>query len=546
MRKISAHRWIQVWLVLLPAAIAWASAVDRADRPGWVRREVNQPMSAVARVRAISYPQGRCPPLLCEQVGGRPARPHKDVLQTKAASGVVPLTMQAADPISAAVVDSPALGGFLSWITVTVTDERSGELEMDAVPSSSVIGNYLTPAPETDYAVAIFDTGASAHVMGSTDAARLGLIDHSLVTSNVIQLMGVTGIVNALVSQPLGVFIDGLGAIEPNGLLLDDSAMLGQTNASIIVGDPVESPDLLTTIGTPLSVYLAAVIRNDRPITITRDGTKLLAPDIRFYAHDDPDVPSYGSEIPLELRPLGAVAVQYFPNIFDPFDPDFGAPLSPSVITGLLPTQSLFFVSSVDLADGGRSAVDKDGFMFDTGSTYTFVSEPIGARLGLNPNAPEFELEILIATGETIIAPGYYIDSLDLVATPQWLRFTNVPVFMFDAPSPEGGILDGIIGTNLFVDFNLVFRGGGLPGQGQPRLEFEPILPRIVGDIAPGAGDGVVNSLDLAALAEAWLTNSESFNWNPRADIAPPRPDGMVNLFDLAALADHWLESSAP
>jgi hypothetical protein len=362
----------------------------------------------------------------------------------------------------------------------------------------------------------------------------------------VIQLMGVTGIVNALVSQPLGVFIDGLGAIEPNGLLLDDSAMLGQTNASIIVGDPVESPDLLTTIGTPLSVYLAAVIRNDRPITITRDGTKLLAPDIRFYAHDDPDVPSYGSEIPLELRPLGAVAVQYFPNIFDPFDPDFGAPLSPSVITGLLPTQSLFFVASVDLADGGRSAVDKDGFMFDTGSTYTFVSEPIGARLGLNPNAPEFELEILIATGETIIAPGYYIDSLDLVATPQWLRFTNVPVFMFDAPSPEGGILDGIIGTNLFVDFNLVFRGGGLPGQGQPRLEFEPILPRIVGDIAPGAGDGVVNSLDLAALAEAWLTNSESFNWNPRADIAPPRPDGMVNLFDLAALADHWLESSAP
>jgi len=546
MRRIKAHRWIHIWLVLLPAAVICARPVDRVDRAGWERREVNWPITAVGRVKAINYPQGRCPPLAYEQVTGRPPRPQKAALETEAPVRVAPLTMEAADPIVAAVVDSPALGGFLSWITVTATDERSGELELDAIPSDSVIGNHLTPTPQTDYAIAVFDTGASAHVMGITDAARLGLVDHSLITSNIIQMMGVTGVVDALVSQPLGVFIDGLAVIEPNGLLLDESAMVGQTNVSIIVGDPIESPDLLTTIGTPLSVYLAAVIRNDRPITITHDGIKLLAPDIRFYAHDDPDVPSYGSAIPLELRPLGAVAVQYFPNIFDPFDPDFGAPLSPSMITGFLPTQSLFFVSSVDLTHRGRSAVDKDGFMFDTGSTYTFVSGPIGARLGLNPNAPEFELEILIATGETITAPGYYIDSLDLVATPEWLRFTNVPIFMFDAPSPEGGILDGIIGTNLFVDFNLVFRGGGLPGQAQPRLEFERIPQRIVADIVPGAGDGVVNFLDLAAFAEAWLTNSESFNWNPRADMAPPRPDGMVNLFDLAALAEHWLQAAAP
>jgi len=546
MRRIKAHRWIHVWLILLPAAVICASPADRVDRPGWQRREVNWPITAVGRVKAINYPQGRCPPLAYEQVGGRPPRPQKAALETEGPVRVAPLTMEAADPIVAAVVDSPALGGFLSWITVTATDERSGELELDAIPSNSVIGNHLTPTPQTDYAIAVFDTGATTHVMGITDAARLGLVDHSLITSNIVQMMGVTGVVNALVSQPLGVFIDGLAAIDPNGLLLDESAMVGQTNVSIIVGDPVESPDLLTTIGTPLSVYLAAVIRNDRPITITHDGTKLLAPDIRFYAHDDPDVPSYGSKIPLELRPLGAAAVQYFPNIFDPFDPDFGAPLSPSVITGFLPTQSLFFVSSVDLTDGGRSAVDKDGFMFDTGSTYTFVSEPIGARLGLNPNAPEFELEILIATGGTITAPGYYIDSLDLVATPQWLRFTNVPVFVFDAPSPEGGILDGIIGTNLFVDFNLVFRGGGLPGQAQPRLEFERIPLRLTGDIAPDGGDGVVDFLDMAALSEAWLTNSESFNWNPRADMAPPRPDGMVNLFDLAALAEHWLQAAAP
>jgi len=208
--------------------------------------------------------------------------------------------------------------------------------------------------------------------------------------------------------------------------------------------------------------------------------------------------------------------------------------------------QGLFFVSSVDLTHDGRTSLDKDGFIFDTGSSYTLISEAIGARLGLSPNAPEFEIEILTATGETITAPGYYIDSLEVIATPEWLRFTNVPVVVLDAPSPEGGVLDGIIGMNLFVEFNLVFRGGGLPGQSQPRLEFERLPERMVADIAPGAGDGVVDLLDLAAFAEAWLTNSESFNWNPRADIAPRgRLDGRVDFLDFAVFAEYWLSTAS-
>jgi len=153
----------------------------------------------------------------------------------------------------------------------------------------------------------------------------------------------------------------------------------------------------------------------------------------------------------------------------------------------------------------------------------------------------------LIATGETITAPGYYIDSLEVIATPEWLTFTNVPVVLLDAPSPEGGVLDGIIGMNLFVDFNLVFRGGGLPGQALPRIEFERLPERIVADIAPGAGDGVVDLFDLTAFAAVWLTNSESFNWNPRADMAPQtRPDGKVDILDLTVFIEYWLDTAAP
>jgi hypothetical protein len=146
-----------------------------------------------------------------------------------------------------------------------------------------------------------------------------------------------------------------------------------------------------------------------------------------------------------------------------------------------------------------------------------------------------------------IYAPGYYIDSLELIATPQWLTFNNVPVIVLDAPSPEGGLLDGIIGTNLFVDFNFVFRGGGLPGQDLPRIEFERLPERIIADIAPGAGDGVVDVLDFEALASVWQTNSESFNWNPRADMAPlNRPDGKVDFLDLEVFVEYWLNSPTP
>ncbi len=547
MKRNKSHNSIRGWFFLLPIIVVCWTSVVLAARPGWQRQVVNWPMTGGASVEAVNYPEGKAPPLLFKQNGNLTKPPSKET-----ASEPTSLTNQPTPSINANIIDSPALGGFLSWCMVTFTDKRSGELELDAVPSDSVIGNYLTATPETDYAIAVFDTGAGVHIVGSSDADRAGLFDHTpdLITSNTVQFTGVTGSANAWVSQPLGLFIDGLGAIEPNGLLLDTSTMVGEFNVSVAVSDPIEPSISLTMIGTPLSVYLAAVFRNDRPINITHNGTKLTAPDIRFYTLDDPHIPSYPNTIPLELRPVGSVYVQYFPdyfNILDPFDPDFGAPFSPSLLTGFMPMQSLFFVSSIDLTHTGRTSLDKDGFIFDTGSSYTLISEAIGARLGLNPNTPEFELEILIATGEMIRAPGYYIDSLEIIATPEWLTFTNVPVVLLDVPSPEGGILDGIIGTNLFVDFNFIFRGGGLPGQDLPRIEFERLPERIVADIAPGAGDGVVDLLDLAAFAASWLTNSESFNWNPRADMAPQgRLDGRVDFLDLVVFAEYWLNTDTP
>ncbi|MHC5074138.1 MAG: hypothetical protein ACYTFE_04865, partial [Planctomycetota bacterium] len=80
-----------------------------------------------------------------------------------------------------------------------------------------------------------------------------------------------------------------------------------------------------------------------------------------------------------------------------------------------------------------------------------------------------------------------------------------------------------------------------------PYLAFEPIN-RIIADIAPEGGDGVVDNLDLEAFLAAWLSTGNtippSSNWNSLCDMAPNSiGDGDVNLPDYAIFAEHWYES---
>ncbi|MGD0078387.1 MAG: retropepsin-like aspartic protease, partial [Sedimentisphaerales bacterium] len=334
------------------------------------------------------------------------------------------------------------------------------------------------------------------------------------------------------------IFIDGLGTIEPNGLLLDRSAMMGQSNVAIAVGEGLDPVDLPTAIGSPMSAYFTAAFYNDTQITVSHNDSNFTAPDIRIYQQDDPEIPNYANTIPLELRPLGAISAQYIPGLNEFFDFE---PTSPSVLIGTS-SQSIFFVASVDLYQGTHSAIDKTRFMLDTGAQISVVGSRIAARLALNPAHPDFEVEIQGVTGETIIAPGFYIDSIDIPALGDWLSFTNIPVILLDIPSPEGGTVDGIIGMNLFADLNFVLRGGGLFLQDDPSISYETII-RFTGDIAPAGGDGIVNYLDLAALADAWLANPLSQNWNSRADIVG---DAIINFRDFAALAQNWRQTSVP
>jgi predicted aspartyl protease len=546
MERINKYVGIRAWLFVSVITLL-SSIVVQGSQSGWKREEVDWQISGRSRIKAVRYPDEKPLSTLSRTNVPKPVVIEKRRIGTESVSALSKDSLATETSETIYVIDSPPVDGFVPWIVVSVTNERLADLELDAIPETSIVGSYPSGIdPQSDYAIGIFDTGASAHVMGYADATRAGLLSNfsRFITSNTITIGGVTGIVDAWVSQPLAVFVDGLSAIDEQGLIVDTSGMVGESNVAIAVGqNPGSGPDLPTAIGSPLSVFYTTVINHDRQVTVQQDGEDFTGPDIHIYEHDDPRIPSYQNVVPLELRPAGATSVQYVPSLEGFFE---FPPASPSVIIGNL-SQSLFFVHSIDLVEGPQRAIDKDRFMLDTGAQVSVIGSRMAARLALNPSSPDFEVEIQGVTGEVVLAPGFYIDSLEIPALGEWLSYTNVPVILLDVSSPEGGTLDGIIGMNLFVSFNLVLRGGGLFLEDDPVLEFEVISSVVNADIAPIPGDGVVDYQDLAVLAEAWLTSSDATTWDPQADIAPPLlPDGMIDFLDYAVLAEHWLEITTP
>ncbi len=524
-------------LLIAVISIVSLSQFAAAKSNGWERSDVNWRLPNGSKITGIYYPKEKKEKLL-----GR--EKSVTVKKSKLPADAARSAQQVSTNTFANLLESPPIDGFVPWLTVSVTDARKDILEMEAAVSST-FGSFLAANEANDFGIGIFDTGASSHVISYAVADRTGIYDtEGMLTNNWIEVTGVTGPVSVRVSEPMGFFFDGLAAIDPCTNLLDTSNLLGHYNVAVSVA-PSYEPDVPTAIGTPFAVYYTAVIDNTDQITINRDAAEYTGPSVKFYDSLDEAIPQYSDIIPLELRPLGAVNVQYVPTV-DPLDPFNFSPASPSVIIGNL-SQSVFFIHAVDLYERNESALDKDRFMLETGAQVSVIGTRIAARLRFDADYPEFMVEVSGINGGSLDVPGFTIDRLVIPADGDWFIATDVPVILLDVYSPEGGSLDGIIGMNLFTQFNIVLRGGGLFLQPEPTLEIEPII-KITGDIAPEGGDGVVNSLDLQAFIAAFLsegTMPPSPNWNPKADFAPPgAPDNIINFLDFAVLADNWLESS--
>jgi hypothetical protein len=559
------------------SVLLFCTAVFAAESSDWKSKDVNWLAGPGGRIKSIRYPQDKESLLTtgtASKVYSAPSLKGEAGLFNILSGAVIPL------PDSNNIIHNPPVSGFVPNVVITVTDERSDEDDFAAHTESSVAGNFVTDNPYRNFIIGLFDTGSSAHLISYADANSTGLFSSNLVTENPIGLQGATGTLYAWVSHPFALFVDGLGAIDPNAFIyhktepnasdpnLTDpnvpdpnipypnmkdpnatfTAMVGQSNVSVVVGDipGPNQPDLPTVIGSPFSVNYVTAIFNERQLKMTRRNIDYNSPDLQFYEEWDTNIPDYQDSIPLNLLPEGGIDVEYFPDIFS--DLDF-EPLMPSTIVGGIlgfPIQSLFFVNSVDLYEGTKSAIDKSHFMLDTGAQVTVLGRNVATRLGLKLNKPDFEVEIQDVTGATTFQPGFFLDSIEIPTTGEWLTFFNVPVIVLNVASPEGGYLDGIIGTNLFMEFNLVLHGGGLNGQDAPYLAFERVR-HLRADIAPQGGDGIVNFIDLATFMKAWQSTPDSPNWNPQADLYPPsRGDNVIDFNDLVEFLNQWLDTLQP
>jgi len=545
MLKNNGFLHLKTALFLLLLAAICRTAAAGTDRTNWKRQEVDLRMTGGSRIKAIIHPQDKSPPRLSKRADHQPKRVRKKILSAEATSKITPLARESMAPVYANVIDSPPIDGFVPWIAVSLTDARSDDMDWDAHACPYLVGNYLTTYPQLDFAIGLYDTGAGANIMGNTHADRAGAFDAELEGPYTTTLAGATGSVEANVSHPLGVFIDGIDAIDPypydpNGIL-DMSSMVGEWNTSILLGlvPAYGAPDLPTAIGSPMAVYYAAHFQVDQQVTVTHNGQDFTSPHISFYPWDDPCIPTYSNRVSIELRPPGST-VSYFPII--DLETLLFVPLYPSLIMGDL-MQSLFFFPEVDLVDGNNTAIAQDKFMFDTGAQVTVLGTTVASRLNLYSQEPDFEVEIIDVTGAITVVDGFYLDSIQIPAIGEWLSFTNVPVVILNVPSPEGDFLNGIIGMNLFAEYNFVLNGMGFDLYTPPYIEFEQIPYHIPADIAPLGGDGKVDYPDLADFAKAYLATPTSLNWNSKADMVS---DATINLFDFAILGKYWGQQLAP
>jgi hypothetical protein len=508
-------------------------SISQATQPsaGWKKDDVSMRLPGGQQIKAIYHPEGKAPRLMRDD--GEPVRHEKKYLyplsqKTLTASGQL-------TPVAVNVINSPPIDGFVPYIAVNVTNANANdETDWVGYPEASIRGSFLRGDPQSHFAVGLLDSGASTSLVGYYDAVSMGIYSYGLVTDSIVPLEGATGTVNGLASYPLGVFVDSLGATEPNGaVLLNTSGMKGESNVSVVVGQTPASgaPDLPTAIGAPMVVFYSVAFDNGNKVT----RMSYRAPDIRLYEPGDPCIPAYNdSTIPLELRPSTGAQVSYFGTV-DLSTFEF-YPATPSIITDGMTAQSLFFVSSVDLADGGHTAIDRTKFMLDTGAQVTVVGSAVGSRLALDTAHPDFQVEIQDVTGEVTLKPGFYLDSIEMPALGAWYSATSVPVIMMDIKSSEGGFLDGIIGMNLFTSYDMVLNGGAF--NDLPSLQIKLAANR--GDIAPSGGDGKVDGKDMEAVCAAWLSQVGAANWNAATDIAPAGGDGIINFGDFAVVAANW------
>ncbi len=368
------------------------------------------------------------------------------------------------------------IGGYVPLVGFGLTDEFSGESSDDflfAQPSVLPGGNWLSTTGSAHYDLALYDTGAQIVLL--TDQARqdFGIVENGFDGTETISIGGATGLLEAVIEDPLGVYLAGLGDRTADGpLALNSFRMRGMTNTSVLSAPAASS--LPNVIGLPVASQYATSIRSDQPQIFRADGQTIRTPQIEMQSLGSGDLGIRRSsqeliqEATIELRPGEAFASLpfYFLNINNALNglPFSENPQLPTAVSG-----GMFL--NVDLRNDGNEQTERK-LLLDTGASVTAVSEALADDLGFDVgrDTPDFFVTITGSGGLIEEVPGFIADELELSVRGGDFILNDVPIIVLDITDPgdPGNIADGIIGTNVFVDRNITIDpnpslgGGGL------------------------------------------------------------------------------------
>ena len=422
----------------------------------------------------------------------------------------------------------PRLAGFSPLIAIATSDAAHPLGEFEHVLSSSYVGQPLNGGSELGYVVGFLDSGATINLAAGPSATALGLTG-SILTSNTIEIGGVGGRINAAVTMPVGFFAAGLSAVDESGQL-DFNALVGHWNVSGLAAPPIEcanGEELTAIIGTPFLAFYNSIIRVDRPQRVHIDGVTVQSPDVEIRDPFAP-IPFFPHLMSMEFGgPSPVTTASYFPGFFDLNAP----PLFPTLLSafaGTVPLGGLFF-ADILVQDGQSDPTNPAQFMrvlVDLGAQSSVMSRGMAARLSL-PIAPDFTVDVCGVGGLVFDVPAYYVDFVRINTLGGPLLFSRAPFIVIDLPSPEGGVLDGILGMNFFWNRNLVF---------EPALGFSAFL-HISEPIPVAFGDTDVDfDVDLtdARLMIECVSGPTTATVSPECDHLDGDQDGDIDMRDYA------------
>ena len=428
----------------------------------------------------------------------------------------------------------PPLAGFSPLIVIATSNkENSGDDTFEHVLRDSYIGTPLNPPLAENYIIGVYDSGTEVDLFAGTSAVTLGLTGSNL-TEYTFPLGGVGGTIDAVISEPIGVFAGSLSTIQPNGLL-DPNGLVGHSNVEVVVSPEIScdtGESISGVVGTPMISFYTAVIRNDYIHQVFYDGQYLTGPDIQILDPDDPSIPEYSHQIAMSFSGLATTANFYLDDLFGLLN----YPTLLSAAPGSLPTGGKF-IATIYALEGTPSPtniIQPMRVMVDTGAQSSIISPAMAANLSL-PLQGDFTVDVCGVGGTEPNVPGYFVDYVKINALGGAMEFSNAPFVVIDLPIQDasGNYLDGVLGMNFFWDRNIIF-APNLFGSG-----FLHVSDPISYGNADFDFDGSVNLIDFSMLASAWASQQPEAEYLPVCDLYL---DGQINIKDLEAFMEHWLE----